>query len=587
MADNLTIVEGTFVTGKFGQGLQLSGNSNGSGTPGSAAVSSGRIPQTGAFSVGLFFKRNGNPSHLEILVSQASFFRMAIQTNGQMDATFGGANGILLVTTSPVVTDNAWHYAEFVFTGATNGTSVSAKVYLDGTLLNSTTLTESASSADRAAAGEYLAFGRFSNSANFYNFAGVVDEAAVWTGDHGGVAPTAAISNTATGLVNLYHFDGDGNDSKATSSSGLTIARDNSAIYYAPNAWDDRGSERVANSNGAYLKFDFTGTSLSLNLTALAAGLTPPVAGGAAYPAIGWFIDDLPEAYASLAAGQTTLAIASGLAAGTHHAYVFLRNMPGNDRWSCASAFRLVSFGIDTGATVSAPSGPLAIQSKIAMFWGDSTWEGERSRDNSGPPAGGNPMDTVVPLLAKALGAEYGHLAYGGTGYDLDGPVQSGSVPRNNQAYAYYSSGRPRLVSGLFPTQPDYVFNGHGINGAAALTQAIIATSISQMRAAAPNAWLIYIVPLGGWGRTVITAAVNAARSAGDPKVALIDLGAGVYDQGVLGSPAGTVGTTTTGNGRSSDNLHYLARTNAEAAVAQMKQLQHILEPRRFTVVAT
>ncbi len=587
MADNLTIVEGTFVTGKFGQALQLSGNSNGSGTPGSAAVSSGRIPATGAFSIGQFFKRNGNPSRLEIISSQASFFRMAIQANGQMDATFGGANGILLVTSSPVVTDNAWHYAEFVFTGATNGTSVTAKVYLDGALLNSTTLTETASAADRAASGEYLAFGRFSNSANFYNLAGWIDEAAVWNYDHGGVVPTAAIANNAAGLVNLYHFDGDGTDSRVAPAVGVTIARDNAVIYYAPNAWDERGSERVANSNGAYLKFDFTGTSLSLNLTALATGLVPPVAGGAAYPAIGWFIDDQPEAYASLVGGQTNLVLASGLAAGTHHAYVFLRNMPGNDRWNCASAFRLVSFGLDAGATVSAPSGPFVIQSKIAIFWGDSTWEGERSRDNSGPPVGGNPMDTVVPLLGKALGAEYGHLAYGGTGYDLDGPVQSGSVPRNNQAYAYYSSGRPRLVSGLFPTQPDYLFNGHGINGAGSLTQAIIATSISQMRAAAPNAWLIYVVPLGGWGRSVITAAVNAARVAGDAKVALIDLGAGVYDQGVQGNPAGAVGTTATGNARSSDNLHYLARTNAEAAVAYMKQLQHVLEPRRFAVVAS
>ena len=107
--------------------------------------------------------------------------------------------------------------------------------------------------------------------------------------------------------------------------------------------------------------------------------------------------------------------------------------------------------------------------------------------------------------------------------------------------------------------------------------QSDIAAQISAFRTAAPNSWIFMIVPPGGYARTNLTAAVNAAIAAGDAKVILIDAGT-AYQNGV--SQPGTA------SDQAIDGLHPYAKVHAEFASKFAAQVQHTLEPRHFTFAA-
>ncbi|HZR35469.1 MAG TPA: SGNH/GDSL hydrolase family protein, partial [Nevskia sp.] len=100
---------------------------------------------------------------------------------------------------------------------------------------------------------------------------------------------------------------------------------------------------------------------------------------------------------------------------------------------------------------------------------------------------------------------------------------------------SFYDSVHSRLSGGLLPPV-DYIIEAHGTNDAVSGTLSQVAASVqgllTSLRAAAPRANILQIVPLGLSGSTPyaesqITSGFNAYRtSTGDQRVFLVDVAA-------------------------------------------------------------
>lgn len=388
---------------------------------------------------------------------------------------------------------------------------------------------------------------------NAINYAGSSDKfsAAALTGETAGFA----LSASAQWNIHAMTFK------LASSETAVTIGRNDASLYYSPYTWDDDGTAKIANSNGSYLRFNFTGTSLAINIVAL-SGLS-------VYPTFRVYVDNQPAVDVTPTSGQTALTIATGLSAGTHSARVVLKGMPLNGRWDLTAALKLTSLTLDAGASVSA----YTPRSKRMIAYGDSISEGERVLSTAAPPSGSDGTKAIWPSVAEALDAELGQLGYGSVGYEVSG---AGSVPSFLSGWSTFNSGaRSRLSGGLFTPAPDYIFEMHGTNGTT--TQADVATMIANFRAAAPSAFIFIVVPPGGFAKTVKTAAVNAAISGGDSKVKLIDLSVAEYASGLSSFGAATE--------QGPDGLHPYERSNMRLAAKAAALVQHEVEPRRFSIL--
>lgn len=427
--------------------------------------------------------------------------------------------------------------------GATGVASANFTVTASGTLASSVTVTPSDASNGGTFSPTSVTLASGSNtSATFVYTPASTGTKTISTTNSGTLTDPSAVTYTATAAL-------------------VTIARNNAAIYYAPGVWADDGTSANANSMGSYLSFRFTGTSLAMSIVALS--------GIANYPVVRAYIDSKSVTEFQVTSGQTSVAIATGLTAGTHTVTIMLRALADvASVWTLTNALKITSFVIDGGATVSAPT----IKSKKALIFGDSISVGAYITGTTAYPAGWDPAISYSVLVAQALGAEYGLIGYDGQGFTKAGSETS--IPALSTAYALNSSGVSRLTSGRFTSAPDYIICEHGVNGSYA--QSDVATAISNFRTAAPSAVIFFILPLGNYGRPTIAAAVNAAIAAGDTKLFLIDLGSDYF-----ASLAGS------GNGYSVDGTHPLAWVHAIAAARMVAQVQHDVEPRRFTVVTS
>ena len=319
---------------------------------------------------------------------------------------------------------------------------------------------------------------------------------------------------------------------------------------FSPYTWKWDGTSMNANSPGSYAKFSFTGTSVGLALVASASTAT-----------LAYSIDNGPLQNASLASSSVSLA--SGLAAGTH---VVEMNLMSSDtsanRFALACAARITAVTVDIGATITAPT----LRAKRAIFFADSIGEGKNAK-----AAGVNDVSlSEAPAIMRALDAEYGLVAYSGQGFVNAG---DGDVPALSAAYGYYSSGVSRLTGGVLSPAPDYLLCMHGTNGSP--TQSNVAAQISGFRTIAPSATIIMIVPPGGFARAAITAATQAAITAGDAKLLLIDAG---------DTYAGGLAQFGTPSRQATDGLHPLGQTNIGLAAIHSFLIRQGLNPHRFTI---
>lgn len=354
----------------------------------------------------------------------------------------------------------------------------------------------------------------------------------------------------------------------ASSEQPIVIDRLNANLTYSPGNWADNGTSHVTSNAGAYVKFNFTGTSLSIVTEAL-TGLT-------AYPSVRAVVDGL-SFDVSLVATNTTYLLGN-FAAGTHSAVIYLRYMGNTGNWwTLTNALKLVGIQIDAGASISGFSATYeSIRPNKVFIFGDSLTQGwcvDSTTSCSSSSSVDDALGTWASPIAEALNAEYGQIGYAGQGFNTAGQA---SVPTFNTAWSSVASGFSRLTTGLFTIQPDYIVVMHGTNGTP--LQSDVATAISNLRGAAPSATIFFIVPGGGFSRTNITNAVNAAITGGDTKLFLIDAGTR-YQTGITNTGGSTEAA--------SDSLHYRRRTHARLGAEWIRQIQHVVEPHRFNVTVS
>lgn len=513
----------------------------------------GKIPASGSFTVEAWVKTTG--TSLIVAVSQVDAFYFGINASGQAICSVGLGGSETSLNTTVVINNGAWHHLALVYT--TSGLTF----FVDGI---SAATSGTAPTIDRTT--NPIALGGFA-TLGAYMWIGSIDEVATWASAKytaNFTVPSAPYTGSEANLIDLYHLDEAAGTGPALPSDAITLGRNTSGIFWAPYVWDDDGAAKIANSNGSYVKFRFTGTVLGINIT--------PLTGLTLYPTFRAFIDNLPPVDVTPTAGQDTIVFANDLASATHSVRIFLKATPTAGRWDCTSALKITGFALSAGSAISAPS----IRTKRMIFYGDSITAGERVYSQAESPAGADGTRSVVPYIAEALDAEYGQIGYGAVGFLSSG---DGGVPAFNTAYGLFNSaGRSRLSAGVLPTAPDYVMVMHGRNGSAA--QADAAAAITNMRTIAPAATIFMIVSPTGYGRPGVTAAVAAAKSAGDAKLFLIDLGSGDYQAGLDGSDF------VTPSAQASDSCHPYDFTNARLASGMMKQIDAALQPRRFTVTA-
>jgi lysophospholipase L1-like esterase len=389
---------------------------------------------------------------------------------------------------------------------------------------------------------------------------GQVDEVAVYSGIKRTAAftpPTDPTPNDAPNLLAVWHLNGDGlNTRTAAAPAGVQVPYTDANIFYSPYNWDDRGTYKVSNNPGAYLKTAFTGTSVALKLdvSAMVAANLP----AASYPIVRTIVDGVAVDTQLTSAGSPI--VQSGLAAGAHtfEAHFLAADTATGDRWTTpVQALRVSGLTIDTGSAVLSP----ALRSKRMFVLGDSISEGYFANGTvKTQPAGNNCLLTVPAALAQQFDAEYGIVAFSGQGYQQT----AGNVPNVLNAWNLYSAGRSRLSSGGLLPAPDFVTIEHGANGAT--TAANVQSLLAAVRAAVGTAKIFQFVPRGGFARAAVTAGEAAVT---DANAYLIDLGT-AYQPGISNF-------TNVANMYSLDGLHPNSLANMRAAAGFAAKVQAAL----------
>lgn len=287
-------------------------------------------------------------------------------------------------------------------------------------------------------------------------------------------------------------------------------APDDSAVFASPyNHRISAGTYDQTNAPGAYVKFRFAGPSLSMLIdSTIWTGLT-----GTTTPAISYAIDSTYTGRRTLAPGEVAVVLAGGLSTGTHTAEVHLIGAWWQaDRWtSPVSALRITGYWLSPGYSLSAPA---STRPNRLLVYGDSIAEGYEADAAGVSVLGQNASRAWPALLAEALNAEYGTVGYAGQGYLATG---GGNVPTLRNAWSLLQSGQSRLVGGLLDPEPDYIVIAHGTNDGASSDGSIttaVAAQIADLRAAAPDAWILVVPSPWLTKAAAVQAGVTAAADA-------------------------------------------------------------------------
>ncbi|NVB78094.1 MAG: hypothetical protein HOV81_06840, partial [Kofleriaceae bacterium] len=190
-AQNGAVTGATFVAGKLGNAVQIDGQDH---------IVAGPTPVTGAAArtTSVWVKMSGASTAIRTALtfgqnSSGGKWDVDIDTAGNFE--LGIANGRTDSAGSPNVADGAWHNLTAVLpSGAT--TLAGAKFYVDGAPI---AFTATSAQVINTAAGGSLIVGHAANSGTFQQFAGDIDDLAIWTRPLGAteVAAMVSLANTA------------------------------------------------------------------------------------------------------------------------------------------------------------------------------------------------------------------------------------------------------------------------------------------------------------------------------------------------------------------------------------------------------
>lgn len=348
---------------------------------------------------------------------------------------------------------------------------------------------------------------------------------------------------SSAGKVGVW-LDSSSNDSSGIQVAQLTatdilppttIAVSDANIFWSPYGWRANGTTWMQTANtGTYVKFGFSGTSLSVNVdVSTLTGISQP---SNEYPKIRYSVDNGAWTTYQLKSTDTSVSVASALVVGNHTFEMHVVNTftaPGSDRWATPLLIvRITGFNVDNGSATVACAGNIVIRPKRAIFFGDSIGEGVYALSFIDYATSDDATTSFVELVSWALNAEFGNICFGGQGYTITSAyggahmLYDASSPTAS-AWRNYDANTSRLSSGLLTPAPDYIVCNHGtndfVNGASdAQVEAAIVGFMQAVRVASPLAKIIIVVPFGGFKRTAVTTGFNTANVSNS---VLIDLG--------------------------------------------------------------
>ena len=519
-------------SGKFGQSLN-----GGTGTfPISILPAS-----NAAWTASGWVKRASVPSAVVVALGSSGTFWLGVAAAGGFaQAKYGTGGTEVTIATSVNICDGAWHHLELDM-DPVNG----AEFYVDGVLAGSSATTMSAAAPSRA---NVIGFNFFGGGAN--NWGGEVEEVSLWNNVlHADdfTPQAAAYTGAESGLIALYHLDGNGLD-----SVGSAVGFDQTKVVFSPLNWNvGTGTAKTINP-GAYFRTIFGGTSCTLQFDM--TGIQTPL------PQISYRVDGYGAWTTVDVAASVALTIPSDTAgwanAGGRLLEVRFKSMTETQlRWATqATALSLVGIVLDSTKALTLPSK----RPRSMLFLGDSLTEACRAVKATAVPDV-NSHDAFLgwaPEVARLMGFEFGVV-----GFSAQGAVQTGvgGVPALTGTYNFLYSG----VARSFAVAPDVIVINMGTNDSADVTSAMT-TVLNGLLAATPKTTRIVVLrPFNGTARSAQLQAAIAASTA-PTRCLFVD----------------TNGFFVTS--KSSDNLHPYGNANiGDIAPAVVNAIQAFVAPIR------
>lgn len=311
------------------------------------------------------------------------------------------------------------------------------------------------------------------------------------------------------------------------------IAVTDANLFFSPYNWYSNGSGAMqannvkvgstyawSNCRGSYIKFKATvGSSGSIVVNVNTSSLSTIAAQGC--PNLIWNINGGPVQTRLLAVGDTSVTLASGLAAGTYEVFFAFRGVwvtqdggTGNSYSNAANRVQVTSIQLSAGGSLVAPT----LRPKRLVVWGDSITEADINISGTRSGSSQDSTQSYGYFLAQALNAEVGIIGWYGQTWSFF-----------NGSWSNYSDSNSRLVGGLLLPAPDYAVITFGENdGATGPDPATIASYIAPVAAALPTSKIFLNVPFSGKGRANLTAATRPSN------VALVDVAAYEFLPGCL-----------------------------------------------------
>lgn len=394
---------------------------------------------------------------------------------------------------------------------------------------------------------------------------------------------TSASTYSATWTTSSLNYVGGLVSFTVTAAGSTAIAPNAAGLFYSPYNWYRNGSSYAETVNpGAYVKFAFTGTSLTINVdvTPLSGASAPAIS----YPALYVSIDGGQWSTVNLTSSSSAVSLASALAGGTHYAFVGYKGAEGMnginnvDRWTTpVQMVKVTGFTLDGSSSVSAltPSSPwYPVRPKNMIEFGYSNLEGVYADYDS---QHNNAFNTAGWDLCAAFNAECGIIGFGSQSWTTT--VATANVPglRNTGArnadtsWDKYFAGQSRLTGGMFSPQPDYGWVMMGGNDASTADATITANTrgfVNDMATAAPSTtWFMYTSY--GYNRAKLNADMGTGAVSYPGNWHFLDTGAELAD--------GTSGTGTSFQTNPQDGLHGNVQTQGWAAALLVQQMESAL----------
>ena len=423
-------------------------------------------PASNSFTWEVWAKLSAAPGQQVVAIGSANAGSLGANAQGQETCSVATNSTTI---TGPSLVDGKWHLLDLV--GGPSGFAC----YLDGVQVGNSAAVQMLPA--NATVGVATIQG---NSI----WTGEIDEASVWnvsryTGSF--TPPAAPYVGNETGLVALYHLNGNGAD---FANDTIDVASDPSFLY-SPLNWNVVNGSATTNNAGAYFRTMFTGTTCAIDFD-VSTTIGPA-------SEIYWRVDGYeagqPWTRTTPTANLACTPPADLAAAPWHMLEVVVKSTSAAiNRWATTSpgvAVRLAGVTLAPGASVQKP---IARPWKV-LFFGDSITEGVHPVNTTATYDTAQNDATLgwAFRLGDLLGAEVGVIGYSGTGLTVAG---QGGVPAFTATYNMLANNVARVPT----TQPDLIVINEGTNDSANVTAAAL-TVINGLIAQYPSTPIALLVP--------------------------------------------------------------------------------------------